>query len=385
MNQKILFVDDDINILSAYERSLRTNFLITTSNSPKDGIEKIKKAEEIGKPFAVVVSDYRMPEIDGNQFFAAVKQIAPNTVRVMLTGFAEINLAIDAVNEGNVFRFLTKPCSNDKLRSNLNASIEQYRLIVSEKELLDKTLKGSIKVLIDILSISNSVAFSKAGKLRTIAQRLSVNLPPDIQWQIEIAALLSQIGCIAVPTEILEKRINGQTLTIKEKELFLSHPQLGKSLIRNIPRLEEIAEAISYQFNKYVDLNDIDDEKKKERVGIIARILKHANDLHTIMEAQTSKSMSLAAFETRYENESEIGLISELTSLKKNYLSAAVTMNNLKAGMVLRQDIIDKNGLSLVGTGQELSEALIMKLQKLVQLNRIADRVKVYVPKDGVI
>ncbi|MFH1417727.1 MAG: response regulator, partial [Planctomycetota bacterium] len=136
MSKKILCVDDDPNILNAYRRGLRRLFEIETAEGGAEGLEAIASQG----PFAVVVSDMRMPGMDGIQFLTAVKKRAPESVRIMLTGNADQQTAMDAVNEGSIFRFLTKPCPPEHLAKALTAGIEQYRLITAEKELLGKTL-----------------------------------------------------------------------------------------------------------------------------------------------------------------------------------------------------------------------------------------------------
>lgn len=110
MGQRVLFVDDDVNILAAYKRQLRKDFDLEIAEGGLNGLEVIKEKG----PFAVVVSDYKMPNMDGNQFLAQVKKIDPDISRIMITGFADLNMAMEAVNEGNIFRFLTKPCSQPK-------------------------------------------------------------------------------------------------------------------------------------------------------------------------------------------------------------------------------------------------------------------------------
>lgn len=111
MSYKILCVDDDSNILQGYKRALRRDFDIFIAEG---GLEALSIIEKEG-PFAVVVSDMRMPVMDGVQFLSRVRDIAPETVRMMLTGNADQQTAIIAVNEGNIFRFLTKPCPPDVL------------------------------------------------------------------------------------------------------------------------------------------------------------------------------------------------------------------------------------------------------------------------------
>lgn len=134
MNKRILFVDDEENVLHAYKRSLRHHFEVFTADSGNEAIKLVKSEG----PFAVVISDYRMPEMDGIELLNIVKQLSPDSIRIILTGFADLQIAIDAINEGNIYRFLTKPILNDKLVLALNDSAELYRLVTSEKELNKK-------------------------------------------------------------------------------------------------------------------------------------------------------------------------------------------------------------------------------------------------------
>ena len=151
MTDKTLFVDDEPNVLAACKRSLGRKVKITTATSGAEGLETIRK----DGPFAVVLSDMRMPEMDGIQFICAVRQLAPDTVCMMLTGNSDQETAMNAVNRGQIFRFLTKPCPQEDLFAALEAGIKQYRLITAEKELLQKTLTGSIRALVDVLGLVN--------------------------------------------------------------------------------------------------------------------------------------------------------------------------------------------------------------------------------------
>ena len=135
MKAKILFVDDDASLLASYRRQLRKQYNIETALSGREGLELIEQ----NGPYAVIVSDFRMPFMDGIEFLTQVREIAPDTVRIMLTGSADMQLAIQAVNEGNIFRFLTKPCANDVLGESLNTAIEQYQQVTSEREYNEKT------------------------------------------------------------------------------------------------------------------------------------------------------------------------------------------------------------------------------------------------------
>jgi len=105
MNEKILFVDDDLNILHSFKRNLRKHFNIATASGGEEGLEKLTQ----DGPFAVVVSDMRMPGMNGTQFLSQVREKYPNIVRILLTGQADMKDAIEVVNQGQIHQFLTKP------------------------------------------------------------------------------------------------------------------------------------------------------------------------------------------------------------------------------------------------------------------------------------
>ena len=130
MTRKALCVDDDANILAAHRRQLRNAFKIDTAQSGQDGL---KALDEKG-PYPVIVSDLRMPGMDGIEFLSKAREKAPDSVRIMLTGNADLEAAIEVVNEGGIFRFLTKPCSPASLLRALNDGVSQYCLIKAERE-----------------------------------------------------------------------------------------------------------------------------------------------------------------------------------------------------------------------------------------------------------
>lgn len=148
MKEKILFVDDDENILNAYRRVFWKDFSVITVSSGEQALELIDKGER----YPIIISDMRMSGMNGIQFLSSVKQKLPDSVRIMITGHADQQLAIDAVNEGNIFRFLTKPCPAEVLTKAIAAGLQQYRLLQAEKELLAQTLEGNAKILKDLFA-----------------------------------------------------------------------------------------------------------------------------------------------------------------------------------------------------------------------------------------
>ncbi|MDD4952329.1 MAG: response regulator, partial [Desulfovibrionaceae bacterium] len=270
MREKILFVDDDPNILNSMRRNLRNKFNLSTSESGEQGLRAIEKEG----PFAVVVSDLKMPGMNGIDFLARVRDLSKDTVRVMLTGYAELESAISAVNEGNVFRFLTKPCDMSTLVNTLVQCLEQYRLITAERELLDKTLSGSVELCSEILSMVNPVAFDTSSRIKRYVRYIAEHKDPENLWQYEIAAMLSQIGCVTLKPETLEKVAENRPLNGEEQQVYDMHPTIAYDLLSRIPRMAGVAKMIMYQNKNYDGTGNPREKIAGEDIPLGARILK---------------------------------------------------------------------------------------------------------------
>lgn len=377
MLPKILLVDDEEHILSGYKRNLRGHFEVHTAEGGKFGLAAIKKEG----PFAVVVSDFKMPEMNGNQFLSQVRDFSPDTVRMMLTGYADLPTTIDAVNEGNIFRLLTKPYPSDKLILTINEGVKQYKLVTAEKELLDKTLKGTIKVLIDILATVNPAAFSRISRFQKFIPPISKLLNISDKWELEIATLLSQIGLVTMPSDLLEKKYAGEVLSEDQERMFNFHPEIGKSLIGNIPRLEKVAEAVYYQFHSYTPKQNADEETKHgEALPLVSRILKVLNSFDTYVTAGLSFE---DAYDKLKERESEfdpnvlIALDASIAGVYANLRLITQKIEDVQPGVVAASDIKDRNGLVLVTKGAEITEMLKMKLLNFAKLGHIDEEIKI--------
>lgn len=378
MSEKILCVDDELNILDAYKRVLKREFSIDTATSGKQGLEVIKEKG----PFAAVVSDMRMPEMDGVQFLSKVKVLAPDTVRIMLTGNADQQTAMEAVNEGSVFRFLTKPCSPENLAETLRDAIAQHRLIRAEKDLLENTLQGSVQVLTDILSVVNPTAFGMASRVRRIVNKMATHLQVENAWEIELGAMLSQIGCISLPEETLTKVYTGKQLSQEELQMFQHHPKVGHDLIVRIPRLEKVAEIIAYQEKRFNGEGAPSDHIKGEQIPLGARILKIVLDYDRLMRSRLPKNEAFVVMRGRDSWYDPALLETFITTIKSEtpLEQVAVKVDELQTHMILAEDVISHNGLMLVAKGQEVNFSLQMRLHNFVVRGVIAPHIQVLIP-----
>ncbi len=185
---RILFVDDDPAVLDSLRRGLCRCFDMVTALGPKEGLAALAERG----PFAVVVSDLRMPGMDGVTLLKKAKELCPNIVPVMLTGHADLTAAMAAVNEGHIFRFLTKPCPIPTLSLALDAALEQYRLTASEKELVRITLENA-RLKEDVERIMRHDLKSPLTAIISLPQvlRLADNLDDD---QREMLTLIEDAG-----------------------------------------------------------------------------------------------------------------------------------------------------------------------------------------------
>ncbi len=376
MNRKVLLVDDDANILAAYRRVLRGQFELFVAGSGKEALGILVRSG----PFAVIVSDYRMPEMDGVEFIARARKLAPDTVRIMLTGQADMQAAIDAINQGNIFRFLTKPCPAERLQGHLNAGVEQYRLIHAERELLDQTLKGSIKVLVDILALVNPLAFSRLSLIRRIARSLAVRLEVKETWEVELAALLSQIGCVTVPAEILQRAFGQENLTPQEATLFYHHPQTGGELLKHIPRMEEVSRAIAYQMKNYDGSGYPPSPLRERDIPLVSRILKVAGDFERLISTPMPEIIAMQIMQERvgvYDPTILNALNAEVMNLEQGMVPISLTLAQLVPGMILAEDVLDGNGVILITKFQEITDVLIARLQNYARMGMVREPIRV--------
>ena len=377
MSDKVLLVDDEPNVLEGYKRQLRGRVDIHTAIG---GLEGLKAIESRG-PYAVVISDFMMPVMDGVTFLAQVKEKAPETVRVMLTGHAHLQLATDAVNQGQIFRFLSKPCSADTLLLTIKAGLEQYRLVTAEKELLEKTLSGSIKVLTEVLSLANPTAFSRASRIKQYVGYIAKQLDLPYVWEFELAATFSLLGCITLPPAVLEKVYRGDPLDKAEHKMYSEHPKVGSDLIKNIPRLENIAAIIMAQREPFKRSKPGSSLKDEDRIALGGYILKAAVDFDQLL----ARNMPTAALLKRLQ--SVIGqdvlevfeVLKDLESRIERKVAKKVRIEDMDRQMVLDQDVCATDGLLLVSKGQEVTFPVLARLRNYADGIGVVQPIKVVI------
>ncbi len=382
MPETILYVDDEANLLAATRRTLGKRFALTTAQGGQQGLQVLQTLGSV----PLVISDMRMPAMDGIHFLIAVKERWPDTVCMMLTGYADVDTAMKAVNEGRIFRFLTKPCPQETIVSAIEAGLRQYQLVMAERDLLQKTLTGSVKVLADVLSLVNPDAFSRTMRLRECVGQMISALKLPQGWQYEIAAMLSQIGCVTLPPKVAQRMAEGKALSEQEMIMVEAHPAIARRLLGNIPRLEIIAAIIERQFAPYNPADTVDPATAAGTVNRGGQMLRLALDYDRLTAAGLPHDVALA----RLGQKAEIYAPDLLAALKGAPALASpagegaqvreLSVWKLTVGMFAAEDIYAQSGLLVVPKGQEMTEAIIARLQNFAGGVGIREPIQALVP-----
>jgi len=358
---RVLCVDDDSNLLDGLARSLRGHYKVETATEATVALESLKTVE----PYSVVISDQRMPRMDGVTFLSHIRAQAPGTVRVLLTGQADMESAIAAVNEGNIFRFLTKPCSTTVLLKALSACMEQHRLIVAEKVLLEQTLRGSIKALIDILSLANPIAFGRATRVRHSVEQLLTHFEIRERWTVEVAAMLSQIGCVTHPPATVEKLYKSHPLSPSEQEMVDRMPAFVDKCLSNIPRIEPVREILHLYPRQFNNRTNGSASGPTSELPWGARALRLALDLDSLESGENRAEHPLAILRGRAGLYDQVILeaFAKLRGDSQDVRMLELQIRDLKIGMVFGEDLKSSSGLLLVARGQEVTTGLLERLR----------------------
>ncbi|MBI5520857.1 MAG: response regulator [Desulfovibrio sp.] len=360
MNRKVLFVDDDVNLLESFKRQLRKKAELTTAEGPKAGIEAAARQG----PFAVVISDYNMPGMNGVDMLRVIRHGSPDTVRVLLTGHADLEIAIQAVNEGNIFRLLTKPCPPETIEKVLDDAFRMHDLVTAERELLEKTLTGSVSVLCDLISLVKPDVFGRVSRILPYLRGVCKRVADPRPWETETAAMLSVVGFITLPGSLINKVERGQPLAEGELAQFLAHPAFGARLVGKIPRMDRVAAIVAYQEKHYEGGGVPKDELKGEQIPLGARILKAVVDFDILLANGMPKADAITKLDRRkgVYDPAMVAALAEVIREQGRYTLQKVHLIGLAPGMIMAEDLHGQRGdenILLIAKGRELNETII--------------------------
>ncbi|MEZ9231083.1 HD domain-containing phosphohydrolase [Vibrio amylolyticus] len=372
MGKSVLLVDDEINILNSFRRTLRNQVDIDLANSGKDALELIQK-----KQYSIVISDMQMPEMNGLELLEAVKDISPDTVRMMFTGNADQKTAVDAVNVGDVFRFINKPCSPPELLGFIESAQRQHDLLVAERVLLNQTLSGTISVLNEVLSLVSPEISEHNSRIQFHMYQLSKALKIRKHWSFQPMVQLSQLGFISFPPQTLKNMSLGRVITEEDKQLFAQHPCLAYDLLRKIPRMEKIAKAILYQEKSFNGEGAPYDEIKGKTLPLGSRMLKIVCDYVRLEKEGFNADQATEALETQTERYDPEILQAFKRTLALTPPKIFVDVTGLTTSMILKQEIWTNREQLIASKDQQVTEPLLKILHHCLQNQAVSGQVEV--------
>lgn len=374
----LLCVDDEPLVLEGLTLHLRRAYALTTATSGAAGLEILRDKG----PFAIVMSDMRMPGMSGAEFLAKVRELYPDTVRVLLTGQSDLPSAISAVNDGQIFRFLTKPCPPDVLLSALGASFKQHELVTGEKVLLEQTLHGAIKTLTDVLSLANPVAFGRANRAKEFMSQLIAETKRPSDWICDVGAMLSQIGAVTLPSETLDRMYDGSQLTPEETAMTARLPTVAVQLLGAIPRLDGVRDILAHMEDHY-EPSKPGQPKRGEAIPWGARALKIILDFLTLEMRVGNSAQVLETMRGRkgWYDPALLQAFAEVAGrASSNVEIRQVVVRELRQGMVLRENLFTKNGMLLVTKGNEVTPGLLERIANFQRKMGVREPISVVIP-----
>jgi CheY-like chemotaxis protein len=353
---RILCVDDEPRVLESLTLVLERQFRVVTAAGGPEALSILAGDRD----FAVVISDMRMPEMDGARFLEKVEALAPTSVRLLLTGQSDLDTAIRAINHGRIFRFLSKPCPPAIMSEALAAAIRQHELLVSEQVLLQDTLVGSIEALCEVLAMADPVSYGRAQRLKRHAAELAAATACPDSWQIEMAAMLSRLGYVSLPGDVLERFHAGKPLTPAEDLMVARVPEVTESLLRHIPRLEPVR-AMLRELAAPPPVPPVAESRGTAVLRIVA-------DFDALVSGDSTPGRALDIMRGRtgaYASDL-LGEFSRLHSDADERLEVReIERSALRCGMILADDLRLRTGAVLVARGYCVTESLLSRLRNL--------------------
>jgi DNA-binding response OmpR family regulator len=375
--QRILMVDDEPRVLDGLRRNLASRYALEVALSGAEGLQVLKRSQYSANGFAVVVSDMMMPGMNGAEFLAQAKDVVPDAVMMILSGQADLKSTIAAVNSTNLFRFIDKPCSPQQLRVELDSALRQYQLIHAERELLQRTLSGVVSVLADALAMASPGAGGRSAMVSALVDRTARRLKID-GWELRMAARLTQLGLVSIPTEVLQRVEAGAPMTPAETTMYRAHPGVAQSLLGRIPRMERVAAWVGGQVTDVeallptITADDPDEELPRQVLTAATEFLagRDAGERpsQTAYRLTSSGLYDPAVIRALRQAASDLQVGGQLREVK---------VEELRPGMRFEEDVVTVLGVTLVRKGDVVTEALQVRLNNFATSVGVVEPIRV--------
>lgn len=413
--KRVLILDDEEIVLVGLRDTLRrSGYEVVTADGALAGLEALK-----GGTFAVIMTDQQMPWMTGLDFLAQAKQIQPDASRILITAVLDLETVVEAINKGEIYRFIIKPWLREELLATVEAGIQRYELIHRNAELqrataamneklaelnrsleeqmarvaqqnqeltnlndaLQMNLERSVRLCLHVMQTFYPSLGERAQRVHGICEAMarSLGLSAEDRQNLEISAWLHDIGLVGVPREVIRRwEQEPQSLNPAERALIEQHPVLGQELVQFVHHLETVGAIIRSHHERF-DGTGYPDGLAGENIPWLSRLLgvvvKYAENKDASVDSQT---MIELASGSAFDPEAVRAFVQVLPMAIRPRRMREVLLSELRPGMVLAQDIYTANGLLLIPEGRELSAPAIQKVLNHDRIEPITQALAVY-------
>jgi response regulator RpfG family c-di-GMP phosphodiesterase len=411
----ILLVDDEEIVLVALRDTLvREGYQVVTSPHAVHALSILKEQK-----FSVVITDHQMPMVTGLEFLAQVKDIQPDASRILITAVLNLNTVIDAINKGEIYRFVVKPWLREELLATVKSAVQRYELIASHADLhgealamneklnqlnreleaqvakvaeqnqrlqeltraQEENLRQSVELCVKTMQTFYPTLGSQARRVFELctAMAKSLGLPPEQAQTLEISAWIHDIGLVGVPRQLIKRwEESPESLSENETALIQHHPILGEELAVFVHHLQGVGPTIRGHHERF-DGEGYPDGLQGENIPWLARLLAVAVAYaESDLGAKGAAEMISQGSATAFDPEAVRAFLRSLPKAVVPGKQREVLLSELRPGMVLAQGIYTSTGILLMPDGQRLTATYIDKLLNHHRINPITQSLLVY-------
>ena len=364
--ERVIWVDDDPDLLLLIKRSLGGHYTVETYEDARLAIAALKAND---RDVVLVAADMNMPGMNGAEFLALVTEHSPRPVRLMFTGADDQATASKAVNEGHVYRFLNKGAGLADIHEAVAQAVKEYHSKEAERRVLEDTMIGAVRALMDVVALVQPTAFGRATRIRQLVAKMAQEMGCG-GWEIELAASLSQLGCIVLPPIVMERIAEGRDVAPQYELMFNEHPGVGAELLAKIPRLESVAEIVRWQHKHFDGTGFPVSGVGEDAIPLGSRLLKAAVDFDRLRVSGMDSGSAVTRMSARsgWYDPRVIHALRVVAAGSGREITVGIEA--LRTGMVLMQDVHSADGAVVATRGESVSSALAARLAANPPLER---------------
>jgi len=372
----VLFVDGDAHQRRAAERALHNWCGLRTVASAHEAFDALRAAEA---RFTVVVTALTVPQLDGELMLSWLHELYPNVTRVLTVDHEGLRELAEAVDAGRPYRVVAKPFAGEDLRSVIADAHHECARHAAQRKVLEGTLNGSIEAIASVLAVVHPAAFGCAIRLRRMVTLLADRIGLPSRWELEVAALLSQVGVLGMSPDVVERLARNEPVTSGQREQMTSALEATLKVLAAIPHMHRVCQIL-----RAIDLVPQGRRDALAVVGDAERVLTMALDFDRLYTRHSSAVEALRIMDSRsgVYHPPFLKALHELVGVRNSATLVDVMLAEVRLGQVFAAEVRSPSDLLLVARGQPVTPPLLLRIQSAWSGFASMTKVRVIVPNE---